>query len=292
MLAASPSTHQPILNPKPDQYCNFKNSIWWRRRGSVSTRCCVKKEAESSKNHYELLGVPVDASGVQIKDAYRKLQKKYHPDIAGDKGHESTVMLNKAYEVLVRGDLRKEYDRSIGRVRVGIERNALGSVWKEPPRPQALFVDETACVGCWKCVHYAGNTFTMDEASGTARIKVQYGDHDAQIEMSMESCPVNCIHWVDTEELAVLEHLIRPQPKEGYGIYGQGWERPANVFMAAKSFNKELERQEQSKHRQGSSRDNEETQAQAEARKNAYEELKIGRFARIWSWMKQSTSNF
>lgn len=45
----------------------------------------MKKEAESSKNHYELLGVPVDASGVQIKDAYRKLQKKYHPDIAGDK---------------------------------------------------------------------------------------------------------------------------------------------------------------------------------------------------------------
>lgn len=65
-------------------------------------------------------------------------------------------MLNKAYEVLVRGDLRKEYDRSIGRVRVGIERNALGSVWKEPPRPQALFVDETACVGKYEIYRSPG----------------------------------------------------------------------------------------------------------------------------------------
>lgn len=50
----------------------------------VSTRCCAKKPKES-KNHYELLGVSVDASGQEIKDAYRRLQKKYHPDIAGEK---------------------------------------------------------------------------------------------------------------------------------------------------------------------------------------------------------------
>lgn len=69
--------------------------------------------------------------------------------------------------------------------------------------------------------------------------------------MSVESCPVNCIHWVDSEELGVLEYLIQPQPKMGYGIYGQGWERPANVFMAAKSFNKELMQQEENQKRQG-----------------------------------------
>ncbi|XP_057769293.1 chaperone protein dnaJ C76, chloroplastic-like [Salvia miltiorrhiza] len=200
-------------------------------------------------------------------------------------------MLNKAYEVLVRDELKKEYDRSIGIVRFGfeIEGSTPGSVWKEPLRPQALFVDENACVGCWKCVHQAGDTFTMDEASGTARVKVQYGDHYTKIEMSVESCPVNCIHWVDTEELAVLEHLIRPQPKEGYGIYGQGWERPANVFMAAKSFKKKLQ-QEERQQRQGKSRDEKETPAQAEARENAYKELNIGNFARIWSWLKRSTS--
>lgn len=60
--------------------------------------------------------------------------------------------------------------------------------------------------------------------------------------MSVDSCPVNCIHWVDTEELTMLEFLIKPQPKEGYGVFGGGWERPENVFMAAQAFKKELKR--------------------------------------------------
>lgn len=60
-----------------------------------------------------------------------------------------------------------------------------------------------------------------------------------KLQVSVDSCPVNCIHWVEKEELQVLELLIRPQPKEGHGIFGQGWERPKNVFMAAKAFNKQ-----------------------------------------------------
>ncbi|KAK6155211.1 hypothetical protein DH2020_009459 [Rehmannia glutinosa] len=224
-------------------------------------------------------GVSVDASPQEIKNAYRKLQKKYHPDIAGEKGHESTLMLNKAYKVLMRDDLRKEYNASIGRISVGIEKGAFGSIWKGPLRPQALFVDENACIG---------NTFMMDEAFGTARVRVQYGDDDGKIEVSVDSCPVNCIHWVDTEELAVLEYLIQPQPKSGYGIYGQGWERPANVFMAAKSFNKESKQQEENQQRYAKSTDEMETPAQAQARENAYRELKIHTFARIWSWVKKS----
>lgn len=62
-------------------------------------------------------------------------------------GHECTLMLNKAYEVLMRDDLRKEYDSSIGRISVGVERVDYGSIWKGPIRPQALFVDENACIG-------------------------------------------------------------------------------------------------------------------------------------------------
>lgn len=64
-------------------------------------------------------------------------------------------MLNKAYKVLVRDELRKEYDKTIGQIRVGIETNTLGSVWKEPLRPQALFVDEHACVGMWEVAHFS-----------------------------------------------------------------------------------------------------------------------------------------
>ncbi|KAL2552489.1 DNAJ heat shock N-terminal domain-containing protein [Forsythia ovata] len=210
-----------------------------RRQKYVAVRCCERK-----KNYYELLGVSTDSSSQEIKDAYRKQQKKHHPDIAGEKGHENTIKLNKAYEVLMKEDLRREYDASIGQMRLGAS-----SSWKGPLRPKAIFVDENACIGCRECVHHAGNTFIMDEAVGTARVKVQYGDDDTKIEISVDSCPVNCIHWVDTEELEVLEYLIKPQPKEGYGVFGQGWERPANVFMAAKSFNKQLKQKVENQRR-------------------------------------------
>lgn len=63
------------------------------------------------------------------------------------------------------------------------------------------------------------------------------------MQVSVDSCPVNCIHWVDSEELPVLEFLIQPQLKEGYGVFGGGWERPSNVFMAAKAFTKQLKQQ-------------------------------------------------
>ncbi len=61
---------------------------------------------------------------------------------------------------------------------------------------------------------------------------------------------MNCIHWVEREELAVLEFLIQPQRKEGHGIFGGGWERPANVFMAAKSFNKKMKEEAEKKNHQ------------------------------------------
>lgn len=69
--------------------------------------------------------------------------------------------------------------------------------------------------------------------------------------MSVDSCPVNCIYWVDGEELPVLEFLIQPQPKEGYGVFGGGWERQKNVFEAAKYFNKHLEHYTSNEHQYG-----------------------------------------
>lgn len=240
-----------------------------------------------------MLGVSVEANGQEIKEAYRKLQKKYHPDIAGQKGHKHTLLLNEAYKVLMREDLRKDYDASIGQMRFHFGTNATAgfgcSSWKGPLRPEALFVDENACIGCRECVHHASNTFIMDEATGCARVKVQYGDSDQNIEVSVDSCPVNCIHWVDREELPVLEFLIQPQPKKGYGVFGGGWERPANVFMAAKAFNKQLQQQAAggTNPRTAQSTANEETPAQAEARASASIKIKVERFSIIWNLFKQ-----
>lgn len=57
---------------------------------------------------------------------------------------------------------------------------------------------------------------------------------------------------MDTEELRVLEHLSRPQQKDGHGIYGQGWESPINAFKAAKSFHNQLKKQAKDSIKNGS----------------------------------------
>lgn len=60
-------------------------------------------------------------------------------------------MLNEAYRVLMKEDLRRQYDASIGQMRVRNGTTTYSgltySAWKGPLRPQALFVDENACIG-------------------------------------------------------------------------------------------------------------------------------------------------
>ncbi|KAK4282372.1 hypothetical protein QN277_013757 [Acacia crassicarpa] len=272
-------------------YLNFHNSMSRWRQNRTVIRCCNRREKPRAQhNYYELLGVSVESNAQEIKEAYRKLQKKYHPDITGQQGHQYSLLLNKAYKVLMSEDQRRKYDESIGqmRVRFGENNSPLGySTWNGPSRPHALFVDENACIGCGECVHFASNTFTMDEALGSARVKVQYGDDDQNIEVSVQSCPVNCIHWVDTEELPVLEFLIQPQPKKGYGVYGGGWERPANVFSAAKAFSKQLKTKEAYGQSSGETTV-EESPAQAQARAQASAEINMGGFFKLWKWVKET----
>ncbi len=58
--------------------------------------------AESKRDYYEVLGVPKNADDSAIKSAYRKLAKKYHPDMnPGDKNAEAKFKeASEAYAVL------------------------------------------------------------------------------------------------------------------------------------------------------------------------------------------------
>ena len=78
------------------------------------------------KDYYESLGVSRLASDAEIKKAFRKLAREYHPDVAKDKkkAEEKFKEINEAYEVLSDPAKRKKYDE-------------LGPNWKQGAEFQA-----------------------------------------------------------------------------------------------------------------------------------------------------------
>ena len=66
-----------------------------------------------AKDYYQILGVPRKAEEKDIKAAYRKLARKYHPDVnPNDKASEAKFKeISQAYEVVGDADKRKLYDQ-------------------------------------------------------------------------------------------------------------------------------------------------------------------------------------
>jgi molecular chaperone DnaJ len=66
-----------------------------------------------TKDYYDILGVAKDASGDEIKQAYRALARKHHPDVSHNKSEAEHRFkeINEAYEVLSDPNKRAQYDR-------------------------------------------------------------------------------------------------------------------------------------------------------------------------------------
>lgn len=84
--------------------------------------------------------------------------------------------------------------------RTGLEPELGGEV-----RQRGVYVDEITCIGCKHCAHVARNTFYIEPDYGRSRVVRQDGDSEDVIQEAIDTCPVDCIHWVDYTELRKLE---------------------------------------------------------------------------------------
>lgn len=90
----------------------------------------------------------------------------------------------------------------------------LGGVWRQ----KGVFVDENICIGCKNCTHVASNTFYIEPDHGRARVFNQDGDTESLIEEAIDTCPVNCIHWLDYTKLKQMEEERRYQVIQSLAI--------------------------------------------------------------------------
>lgn len=108
------------------------------------------------------------------------------------------------FEPELGGNLRNEFERS------GLEPELGGEL-----REKGVYVDETTCIGCRHCAHTAPNTFYIEDEYGRARVFRQDGDEEIIIQEAIDTCPVDCIHWLDYAEVKRKEEarkyqVIRP----------------------------------------------------------------------------------
>jgi DnaJ-class molecular chaperone len=108
------------------------------------------------KDYYKVLGVPKAAGEKEIKAAYRKLARQYHPDLnQGDKKAEARFKeIGEAYEVLSDKDKRKRYDE-------------LGANWKAYERAAR----SGGGAGAWPGGGFPGGGFP-----GGGGVHVEYGE--------------------------------------------------------------------------------------------------------------------
>jgi len=164
------------------------------------------------QDYYETLGVGRDASESEIKKAYRKLARKYHPDVNKDKeAEEKFKQVNEAHEVLKDPEKRQRYDQ------LGPDWQA-GQDFKPPPGWENVHFEFSSGPQA-EAFHFGGGFSDFFETlfggsmggGGAARARqaswVMRGqDHEAQIEVSLEDA-----YRGATRTITLQGHEIDPQ---------------------------------------------------------------------------------
>ncbi|HEY4937881.1 MAG TPA: J domain-containing protein [Actinomycetota bacterium] len=151
--------------------------------------------APTSRDFYEVLGVPRTASTDEIQRAYRKLARTYHPDVNKDpEAEERFKEISEAYDVLSDAETRRRYDRfgpDFRQVPEGVDPDAWGAGRQRTRAPGGA--------GQWTTVQ-DGDVFTSGFSAGDIDIEdifsgffnrrgrgpVPGADQEAEIELTVE----------------------------------------------------------------------------------------------------------
>jgi len=119
ILRRKTSYDKEDLESKKDKTYEKYHSDWGDDYEELGKRKNTKQDREfrdaarndELPNYYEALGVTRDATQEEIKNKFRELAKKTHPDKTNEDSEEEMVKLNKAYEILSDEESREKYDR-------------------------------------------------------------------------------------------------------------------------------------------------------------------------------------
>ncbi|HEY2676740.1 MAG TPA: DnaJ C-terminal domain-containing protein [Steroidobacteraceae bacterium] len=137
------------------------------------------------KDYYKVMGVARDATEAQIKQAYRKLARKYHPDVSKEKDAEAHFKeVGEAYEVLKSPEKRAAYDQ-LGRG------HRPGEDFRPPPNWDAGFEFSDAGPGDSSHSDFFDALFgarARAGAGGRGTFRAGHGeDHHAKVMLDLEA---------------------------------------------------------------------------------------------------------
>jgi curved DNA-binding protein len=132
------------------------------------------------KDYYQVMGVARDATEAQIKQAYRKLARKYHPDVSKEKDAEERFKeVGEAYEVLKNPDKRAAYDQ-LG------QGHRPGEEFRPPPNWDAGFEFSGAGPGNSAYSDFFESLFGA-QARGAGGRAQRGEDHHAKVLLDLEA---------------------------------------------------------------------------------------------------------
>jgi curved DNA-binding protein len=184
-----------------------------------------------TRDYYEALGVPRDASAEDIRGAYRRLARQYHPDVNKEPGAEDRFKeISEAYEVLRDPEKRAQYDR-------------LGANWRAARGPSGPGgFDDSFRAGDGSADPF-GDAFGGDRFSdlfesvfargrrgraggGFDGFSMRGTDHEAVLEVTLEESARGGRRRLSVEGVGTVEVDIPPGVRDGQRIRlaGQGGE--------------------------------------------------------------------